>query len=37
MIREVYRNNQVIGYIASDFMLDVGLWEDLDAVRMRTS
>ena len=31
IIREVYRNNQVIGYIASDFYLDVGLWEDLDA------
>jgi len=31
IIREVYWNNQVFAYIVSDYMLDVGLWEDLDA------
>ncbi|HOD37069.1 MAG TPA: hypothetical protein PLR20_15025 [Syntrophales bacterium] len=31
IIREVYRNNQVFGYLVSDYMLDVGLWEDLEA------
>ncbi len=31
IIREVYRNNQVFGYLISDYMLDVGLWEDLEA------
>lgn len=31
IIREVYRDNQVFGYLVADFMLDAGLWEDLEA------